>query len=496
MLRVLLICFLALPACALLAQSAGSEVPTTYRRGNVLSIDSPPTEARTPEVAVSYANRGTVPVPGPESLDMNRPSSEYPAILAPQDFFGRTKRPSTAFADPFNSSLLVDGNPSAPGDKPTLPERSKSIEIQPWSMQTISVAEEVWVTMILMRDGEMVYPRSQLVGSDKIIEVQRSAVKESPYLYLRARDGCTDLSGNYLRTTLDIEVIDKAQRVFVYKFDVQVVPINHPNYSPTLKVNMVKTELPPVYGREGSRYAEEKAAANTPLASRAGGLTRDQSTLFQPGSAAVADGRKFTRADVRTLLPIMIGMAKAYDEAVAANAQGYGPRDIRPFQPCTVAPDPTGRPSLIKGKVPAFRNPYDGQTYFVLRSYFFPRYDAILYDVSFKNTSSETLWWNYSDLQIVPGFEPSNRGEQPTVVSPEMGETTPPGKINTLWVLVQGRGWEDTSTPIRLRFPPMGMEAKRPTLVHPHVESPPSAGQQSGISIFRQDTIDLLPGGK
>lgn len=442
------------------------DVPTKQPPRNMLLTPGPYGPA--PETVLQQPNSRVVPVVDNRVLDSTRPTNGGPALLAPKDFFGRAYNPEASYYDPFNSALTRDGLPSATGDKPFLPDDSGYIQVQSFTVPDISVAEEVWVTLILMRDGEIVYPRAQLPGSTGILEVRRSEVKESPYLYLQAVQGRTELNGQFIQTSLDIEVVDRSGKTFDYKFKVKVVPASDRSFKPTIKVDLVDQKLPPIYGASGSRYSPEETRTSAPAVPTPSQATRS-SKSYSPGSVQFTDGRKFTREDKRKYFPVMIGMAKAYSEAIAAGAKGYGPNDIIRFQPSTII---DGRPTA--GTVPAFRNSYDGQTYYLLRGYFFPRYDAMLYELSFKNSSNETLWWDYSLLRIVPGFEPSTQQVEPTVISPEYGETTPPGRVNTIWVLLQGRSWLP-NTPVRFAFPPMGMESRRAPVVQPHNSTPEPA---------------------
>lgn len=462
-------------ACAylltsLVAFSQGARLTSDTTERNYLLRGSTSRDARQQaEAAVQPLQGQPVPVASDTALDVTRPPAEYPAVLKPKDFFGRSYQPSADYYDPFNNNLQRAGLPSGPGDKAVIQDNSAYIQVEPFSVAEISVAEEFWVTLVLMRDGELVFPRAKLVGEEGILQVKRSSEESSPYLYLRAAPGRTELAGNYLMTTLDVEVLDKVgnNKVLVYKFKVRVVPASDKSLSPTVKVDMVNAKLPPVFGTSGSRaapIADASAAAVQVKSSMPS--SKPAAGRFSPGSAGFSDGRKFTREDTREYFPLMIGMAKAYDEAVAANSPGYSANDIIRFIPATVSDR-----QIIRGKVPAFDNAFDGQRYFVMGGYFFPRYDAILYEVTWRNRSSETTWWDYSLLRVVPGAEPSYQQVIPTVVSPEYGETTPPDAVNTLWVLVQGNGWTP-ETPIRLAFPNRGMDNGRVPLVQPHLATP------------------------
>ena len=411
----------------------------------------------------------------------------YPAVLSPKDFFGRVYNPAADYYDPYDSSLKYDGRPRGPGETPAVPEQVLALEVKPYSFPEIAVAEETWVTLVLMRDGEIVLPQRLLAGSEDILQVRPSSLAESPYVYLRAAPGRTESNGNFLRTTLDVEVRGADAKVYNYKFKVKVVPQNDKSFAPTVKVDLVNPALPAVFGGAGSRFAPEAADDTRSVPFTSGPTNRETLGSGAPAKRDFAGSNRytvrqaFTRDEVRRYFPIMVGMAKAFADATAAGAPGYGRDQILPFAPSTAV---AGR-KVDRSTVPAFRNPADNQVYFLSQGFFFPKYDAILYALTFRNRSRETLWFNYAYLGLVPGFEPSSQSISPTVVSPEFGETTPPGAVNTLWILVQGRGWQP-ETPVRLAFPPAGMDSTLPRVVQPHLATP-AAAPPSGLSLQRAD---------
>jgi len=160
----------------------------------------------------------------------------------------------------------------------------------------------------------------------------------------------------------------------------------------------------------------------------------------------------FTRDEVRTLFPTMIEMAKLYEQAVYDGAPGYSKDNIVRFRPKSVK---DGR--VVSEKIPAFKNPLDGQIYYLPWGYYFPEYDAIVYELVFQNLTSRELWFDYALLKVLFGFDRSGdkapRGPRSVVVSPESSEVTPPGRYNTFWVLAQGAGVHPLNTPVRFLFP-------------------------------------------
>ncbi len=459
------------------AEQSGGYVQETYQPGPRLE-NPPPPYGPGPGVAV----RSTYSlIPSAPTSVINQDPKATPgtaALLAPKDFFGRVYKPNVDYYDPYNSSLAVDGHPVGPGDKPALPDQVADLETNPYSWAEIPVAQEMWVTLQLMREGETVFPKNRLPGSEKILQIQRMPDPNSPYLYLRGGPHTTNLNGSPETTTLDLEVEDKDHHVYDYKLKVKVVPYGDPSLKPFVRVNMVNAQLPPVYGAEGSRYAPETAATpnSTPDAQHQlfGTARVAQSGGGTAASVSYSGTRPFTHEETRRFMPIMIGMAKAYDEAVKARAKGYGTTSVLRFQPSTVK---NGQPT--RNAIPGFKNPYDGQTYFLINGYYFPKYHAILYELSFKNQSDRTIYWDYSLLRLIPGFEPSYQTVKPTAVSPEYGEDTPPNGVNTLWVLCQAKGWLPV-TPIRLAFPESGFDGTVRRLVMPHHTPNASNTDQDG----------------
>jgi hypothetical protein len=160
----------------------------------------------------------------------------------------------------------------------------------------------------------------------------------------------------------------------------------------------------------------------------------------------------FSDEGISKYFPAMIGKALDYEEAVAARADGYDPASIYRFRPTTV------KDGKIPEGIPVFRNPVDGQRYFLNYAYHFPRKDAVLYELVMKNRGLTEVWFDYNNLRFVQGNKGLSQSILATAVSPDY-ETTAPGVTNSIWVLIQGAGWLPQD-PVRVIFPELSRSSK------------------------------------
>lgn len=418
-----------------------------------------------------------------DSLDM---------ILPETDYFGKAKHPQITPYDPFRSSEAWFGPSAAQVSGLTetqqviLDDMSDREIVRYGSLPTVAITYGRMVSILLMRNGKILLPKNSEIIPPPEALVQVVIAKRSPYIYLQAKEGVV-FPDNYNFTHMFIPVdIDGVPVQFQVRLEV-VAPRS--NSLKPMKILDMVGPFPNVYSRDsvkgsvspvGSEYSGDARQAFLDAglpdigSVGVGTVTSTPSGPFSPSGRVVGGGgvgsvsyyldsgspvpvrQALSRQEVREYFPTMVEMAKLYERAVMDGVEGYTDREIVKFRPASVL---NGR--VVSGLLPAFRNPADGQLYYLPWGYYYPEYDAIVYELVFKNESEKPLWWNYSLLKVLFGFGSVNSSgiEGPqniTVVSPESYEKTPVGEFNTLWVLVQGKGINPVSTPVRFLFPPSG----------------------------------------
>jgi hypothetical protein len=322
-----------------------------------------------------------------------------------------------------------------------------------------------------MRNGKIIVPKFAGIVPPPEGMVQVIPVKGSPYLYFQARDNPV-FPGNFNYTHVFIPM-DLEGRPIQFQIRLKLVKPDSDELVPLVLLDMVG-DFPEVFDDAGSPAPVEGDGSNQPVPAQQQGQMQQpraaQSSQASQGAVNDAMSQQhlpdyqflgygptpvrppFTREEVRKYFPTMIEMAKLYEQAVYDGAPGYTPKDIIRFRPKSMKDG-----KVISDKIPAFRNPVDGQVYFLPWGYYFPQYDAVVYELVFRNETSGDLWFDYALLKVLFGFDkPADTppgGPKSAVVSPETYEVTPAGRYNTFWVLVQGHGIYPVTTPVRFLFP-------------------------------------------
>jgi hypothetical protein len=395
----------------------------------------------------------------PEVLpDTMRPAkgAEVPNELRPTDYFGRVQNPRLEAYDPYRSAFYREGRDTSVDripDGSVLRDLSHRYVVRYGSLPTVAVTSGRAVSVLLMRNGRIIVPKFADIVPPPEDMVQVIPVKKSPYLYFQANEYAVfpdDFNYTHVFIPMDLE-----GRPIQFQIRLKIVRPASAELVPMVILDMVG-DFPDVLNEAGgvepssSSRVEAADAAVAGAVAAAAGYERNAYVFHGAGPTPVA--APFTREETRLYFPTMVEMAKLYEQAVYDEAPGYSKKDIVRFRPVSVKDN-----VVVSDKVIAFRNPGDGQIYYLPWGYYFPNYDAVVYELVFQNQTSKDLWFDYSLLKVLFGFDrvtdASPRGPKSVVVSPEVSEVTPAGRYNTLWVLVQGTGAYAVTAPVRFLFP-------------------------------------------
>lgn len=392
-------------------------------------------------------------------------SQSGPAPLE-TDYFGKletapemdeeTMRPKIEIPEPFGNDLFIDGKTNVALDTRSMAaramkkaddekamreqaakerDRSVRLDLITGQRETILIAPDHYVQVILQMDGEVVKPTNVTSGNEEMIDVKVN-VDKSPYIYIGAATAIVGKDNKLINqpTNLFIETEENGR---VQTYALRLVITDPKNITDQVILNLTGDRTPPIRGGEGSMKDSQRLADLEQLqmagSARPGDLsagstwspTGDSAKAGDPGTGH--ETRQFSRDDTRSYLPTMIQMAKAYDDAKhLERTEGrviYSDRDI------------------VKGQSGqgSYRDPVSGDVW-TIRPWFFPRYDAILLEAVQYNPGNKSSGWNYSLLKARVGSLPGAAGPRLydiTGVSPE-NPTALPNKGNKIWALVQG----------------------------------------------------------
>ena len=83
----------------------------------------------------------------------------------------------------------------------------------------------------------------------------------------------------------------------------------------------------------------------------------------------------------------------------------------------------------------SYIDPIEGGIWNITQAWYFPKYDAVLLDVSLENKSSKTSFWDYSQVKWQANQSPKQF--ESSAAAP-LAMQTPSGKKNRIWYLIQG----------------------------------------------------------
>jgi hypothetical protein len=358
----------------------------------------------------------------------------------------KTKSPEQPLGDPFGSELYIDGrtdvaldyrSQTAQGieDKEKAKilqqeiDRSVRADIATGQPVTILIAPEHFTQLTVLKDNEIVFPRRAFTGQPNLVIIDKK--DNSPYLYLAASamvEGQT--------TNLFIET-EEDGRIQTYVINLLVTEPK--NIREQVAVNLVDDKTPPIRGGAGSnlKWDEEMQAQ--------AGLNKED--LPRTSSTGV---EKFSANEVRRFFNTMIEMAVNYPEAKKVEKETgrtiYRETDIQ----------------IFPGGINSYIDPIENCVWYVNQAWYFPRYDAILLDVSVENKTQTTSQWDYSQVKWQANQSPKHFAS--TAASP-LAMTTPPNKTNKIWYLIQGNRLDPRAeySPVFPRAEKRGGAANTPT---------------------------------
>lgn len=380
----------------------------------------------------------------------------FGALKEAPDFDPNTNAPKIEIPDPFGSELYVDGKTNVALDAKSMAakayqqsqeaearrnaelrnrDRSVRLDLITGQRETVLIAPDHYVQLILLMDGEVVKPTNVTAGNPDLVDIQVN-VDKSPYIYLSAPSAVVDENDKLIEQPTNL-FIETSQDGKVQTYPLKIIITSAENITEQIILNLTADNTPPLKGGEGSRADQERQSDLQQLqmagSARPGDLSAkntwspdgDSAKIGTPGSGH--ETRPFSRDDVRSYLPTMIQMANAYDDAKHIEASEgrviYTDQDIQ-----------KGRSGLGN-----YRDPISGDVWTV-RPWFFPRYDAILLEAVQYNPGANPSGWNFALLKFRVGTEPGAAGPRlydVTGVSPE-SPTALPKKGNKVWALLQG----------------------------------------------------------
>ncbi|WP_145928547.1 hypothetical protein OH491_23925 [Termitidicoccus mucosus] len=400
-------------------------------------------------------------------------STETPVDLRPVDYFGKVKAPLLEAYDPMRSAFFQEGRDASAERLPegrVLRDLSRRQILRYGSLPTVAITEGRAVSVLLMRNGYIVKPAAAGLVPPPESMVQVITMPDSPYLYFQANAQAV-FPENFRYTHVFIP-LELEGRPVQFQIRLKIVRPSSEEILPLVILDMVggfpdvmapQAAVPSALSGSGGAGPDGVFPTNSsgpfvanrvpdgasvPGYAGAGGMnsyvfgSRGPTPLYAP----------FQRGEVREYFPTMIEMIHLYEQAVFDRADGYSSENLVRFRPKSVM---DGR--VVDGPVSGFVNPEDRQTYWLLWGYWFPEYDAVVYELSVRNLSPGTLWWDFGLLKVLWGFDtpetPAPGGPRSVVVSLEGAEETDAGRFNTLWILSQGAGIHPVNTPVRFMFP-------------------------------------------
>jgi hypothetical protein len=372
----------------------------------------------------------------------------------------KTKSPKQPFGDPFGSELYIEGKTNVALDARSQAaqaiedeekakvlqqeiDRSIRADISTGQPVTVLIAPEHFTQLTILKDNEIVYPRRAFTGQPNLVIIDKK--ENSPYLYLAASamvEGQT--------TNLFIET-DEDGKIQTYVINLLVTEPK--NIRAQVAVNLVDDRTPPIRGGAGSNLKWEEEILNQ-TGSTTGDLPR----------SSITGVKKFSTNEVRKYFNTMIEMAVNYPEAKKIEKETgrtiYRDTDIQ----------------IFPGGINSYIDPIENCTWYVNQAWYFPKYDAILLDVSLENKTQVTSAWDYS--QIKWQANQSSKQFLSTAASP-LSMQTPPNKTNKIWYLIQGNRLDP-----RAEFSPVFPRAEKrggPPINKPQASTSPenTAAKQS-----------------
>lgn len=403
----------------------------------------------------------------------------YGNLKEAPEFDKETNSPKIEIPDPYGTALFRDGKTDVALDSKSmaakayskaeedearrvadLRNRDKSVRLDliTGQRETVLVAPDHYVQLILLMDGEVVKPTNVTAGNPEMVDIKVN-VDKSPYIYISAASAVVEENGRLVEQPTNL-FIETTQNGRVQTYPLRLVVTEPKNITEQIILNLVGDNTPPLRGGEGSREDDKKKQdlAQLQLAgsARPGDLSAgntwspdgDSAKAGEPGTGH--ETRQFSRDDVRSFLPTMIQMAKAYDDAKFIESKEgrviYNDQEIQ-----------KGAAGLG-----SYRDPVSGDVWTV-RPWFFPRYDSILLEVVQYNPGSSSSGWNFALLKFRVGKEPGAAGPRlydVTGVSPE-APTALPNKGNKIWALLQGHNLTSKNEFIPVFPDKAGREAAR-----------------------------------
>jgi hypothetical protein len=409
------------------------------------------------------------PILTAQDLGVNdTPIEDYPLAMEETDFFGKAS-PKVGFYDPLNSGLTQEGKAVEIGQVPsTEVDVSYVHSVNSGSMPQVVIVPDNATRLVLLKNGKAVFPKRVIPASKEMYQVITSP--DSPYIYLMANDIAYD-PNRPVYSNLFIEA-DLGDRILTYQMRLVVRSPNHPDFREIRAFDLIDDHSPGFFDENGNKLATPSSSIknmigawdsmpiSTPTVAQIpesmpsslsetsepwwdGMAQRDNDLNLRNQSAMVKD---FTDEEIAKYFPAMIGQALDYEKAISVQAEGYEPENIQKFRPTTI-----NRGRILEGKMPVFRNPVDGQRYYLNYAYFFPTKDAVLYELVMKNESLNNVGFDYDYIRLVRGSGSLQDSVSPTAVSPDY-QITPPGVRNSIWILVQGQQWLPVD-PVKVIFP-------------------------------------------
>jgi len=361
-------------------------------------------------VAIAFATLAASPI-----LSLAQENIQIPKTVPLNN---KTKAPATPLGDAFASELFIDGITTIALDSRSqeaqlVEEKEKSKKLQEeldrsvradiasGQPVTILVAPEHFTQLTVLKDGEIVYPKRAFTGQPDLLVIDKK--ENSPYLYLAAS---AMVEGQTTNLFIETEEDGKIQT-----YVINLLVTEPKNIREQVAVNLVEDKTPPIRGGTGSQLKwEEENQKNS-------ASPQDMPKTTPLGVA------KFAASDVQKYFSTMIEMASKYPEAKKVERETgrsiYRPTDIQ----------------ILPGGINSYIDPIEPCTWYVNQAWYFPRYDAILLDVSLENKSSAISFWDYSLVKWQANQSPKQFNT--TAASP-LSMQTLPNKTNRIWYLIQG----------------------------------------------------------
>lgn len=315
------------------------------------------------------------------------------------DFFGenkniqldnKTKAPAIEMGDPFGAELYIDGRTDVALDANSLaaknyaqsrnipyPGNDASVrnDITTGQIVGVYIAPEHYVQLSFLKDNEIVYPIRAYPAQPKLLEIRSDP--NSPFIYIAS---AVRLEGQ--TTNLLVETEEDGT---IQTYVIDLIVTEPKNIRPQVSINLVSDRTPPIRNQNGasSLTPTNSAIPMNRMPSQQG--IPDAKGTTGPTLGSVY--QKFTRDDIKRFFNTMIEMANRYGEAKQIEKQTG--RII--YRENEIIPAPGGKISYI--------DPIDGCQWAVQQVWFFPKYDAILLNVTCYNPRSSPSSWDYAMMK-------------------------------------------------------------------------------------------------